>query len=245
MAKKTLVEFIKEANEKHNNFYDYSKTVYINNKTKVCVIDPVYGEFWVTPNHHLTNLSGHPQRAIDYRNKLNTFTQSEVIKKFIEVHGTLYDYNQVVYKDMKTKIFVIHPIHGGWWVKPYSHIQGHGHPSIHPQNYDHNKPGYLYIHKIEYNNKIYYKFGKTNDYDKRFISLKSQTTTVIEKFKVFYSNDGLTIEIIENEIKNDKSIIKGALSKDVFKNGHTETVCESELDKIINIINNYNLTVIL
>lgn len=245
MPKKTLSEFIKEANTKHNNFYDYSKTVYVNNKTKVCVIDPIYGEFWVTPNHHLTNLSGHPQRAIDYRNKLNTLTQCDVLKKFIEVHGDIYDYSQVKYKNMQTKVFVIHPIHGGWWIKPYSHIQGHGHPSINPQNYDPTKPGYLYIHKIDYDNKIYYKFGITNNYEKRFTALKYNSDTLISKYKVFYSINGFDIQNIESEIKKDKNIKTSALNKDVFRTGYTETVLDTELSKIINIINKHSLTIVI
>ena len=37
----------------HKNKYDYSKMVYKNNYTKVCIICPEHGEFWQTPNNHL------------------------------------------------------------------------------------------------------------------------------------------------------------------------------------------------
>lgn len=46
-------DFIKEANIKHNYKYDYSKVEYINSKTKICIICPIHGEFWQTPNSHL------------------------------------------------------------------------------------------------------------------------------------------------------------------------------------------------
>ena len=31
-------QFIQEAKDKYNNFYDYSKVEYVNNITKVCII---------------------------------------------------------------------------------------------------------------------------------------------------------------------------------------------------------------
>ncbi len=51
---KTTEEFIKQAKEVHGNKYDYSKTVYINAKTKVCIICPEHGEFWQIPRKHLS-----------------------------------------------------------------------------------------------------------------------------------------------------------------------------------------------
>ncbi len=49
----TLNEFIEKARAVHGDKYDYSKVVYKNNKTKVCIICPQHGEFWQTPNKHL------------------------------------------------------------------------------------------------------------------------------------------------------------------------------------------------
>ena len=46
-------EFIKKAKEVHGDKYDYSKVVYVNNSTKVCVICPEHGEFWQIPANHL------------------------------------------------------------------------------------------------------------------------------------------------------------------------------------------------
>lgn len=45
--------FIEKAKVVHGNKYDYSKVEYINNKTKVCIICPIHGEFWITPSNHL------------------------------------------------------------------------------------------------------------------------------------------------------------------------------------------------
>ena len=36
----TTEQFIKKAQQIHNNKYDYSKVEYVNNRTKVCIICP-------------------------------------------------------------------------------------------------------------------------------------------------------------------------------------------------------------
>jgi hypothetical protein len=56
-------EFIKKANKKHNNLYNYSKVIYTDCDTKVCIIDPEYGEFWQSPYQHL-NSHGCPIRTM-------------------------------------------------------------------------------------------------------------------------------------------------------------------------------------
>lgn len=50
----TTEEFIRRAKEIHGDRYDYSKVVYTNAITKVCIICPIHGEFWQTPNSHLS-----------------------------------------------------------------------------------------------------------------------------------------------------------------------------------------------
>lgn len=47
------INFIKRAKQIHGNKYDYSKVEYVNNHTKVCIICPIHGEFWQTPDSHL------------------------------------------------------------------------------------------------------------------------------------------------------------------------------------------------
>ena len=49
----TTQEFICRAKEVHGDRYDYSKVVYVNNYTKVCIICPEHGEFWQNASNHL------------------------------------------------------------------------------------------------------------------------------------------------------------------------------------------------
>ena len=48
-----LQNFIIKANLIHNNKYDYSKSKYINNRTKLEIICPVHGSFWQEPCNHI------------------------------------------------------------------------------------------------------------------------------------------------------------------------------------------------
>lgn len=51
--RKSLNDFIIEANNVHNNKYDYSKVEYKSNDIKICIICPKHGEFYQTPGNHL------------------------------------------------------------------------------------------------------------------------------------------------------------------------------------------------
>ena len=66
MRRKDTEWFINEARKIHGDKYDYSKAVYTNNKTKVCIICPIHGEFYQTPKNHVTNKQGCPQCGKEY-----------------------------------------------------------------------------------------------------------------------------------------------------------------------------------
>ena len=64
----TTDEFIAKAKKIHGDKYDYSKVEYVNRKTKVCIICPKHGEFWQTPNHHLSGC-GCPKCGVENHRK--------------------------------------------------------------------------------------------------------------------------------------------------------------------------------
>ena len=51
--KYTTEDFVKKAMEVHGDKYNYSKTNYIDAKTKVCIVCPKHGEFWQIPSEHI------------------------------------------------------------------------------------------------------------------------------------------------------------------------------------------------
>ena len=121
------IEFIRKANQVHNNEYDYSKVVYKNSATKICIICPEHGEFWQTPGNHLRG-NKCPKCANKIRNKNNIKTTEQFIKEAIEVHKNKYDYSKVNYKGAHIKVCIICPEHGEFWQTPHDHLDGHGCP---------------------------------------------------------------------------------------------------------------------
>jgi hypothetical protein len=119
---KTQEQVIKEFKEVHGEWYDYSKVVYVDSHTKVCVICPIHGEFWQTPAKHLSG-QGCPHCGGSLK-----LTKEEFVERSIEVHGEWYDYSKVVYVNNRTKVCITCPIHGEFWQTPCEHLSGCGCP---------------------------------------------------------------------------------------------------------------------
>ena len=118
-------DFIKSARQKHGNKYDYSKVDYVNSRTKVCVICPEHGEFWVRPSNHL-NGSGCRKCANEKRAIKKRLTLDSFLERAMEVHGKKYDYSKVEYVNNSTKVCIICPEHGEFWQTPQNHLKGSG-----------------------------------------------------------------------------------------------------------------------
>ena len=73
--------FIKKARRVHGNLYDYSLVEYVNQKVKVCIIDPKYGVFWQSPCGHL-NGEGCPKRRCSKYSKPQLKMVEELKAKF-------------------------------------------------------------------------------------------------------------------------------------------------------------------
>lgn len=124
----TKDEFIVRATAIHNGLYDYSHVTYKNMHTKICIIDPDYGDFWQTPLGHLAG-QGHPIRGRLAAAKKRKLGEDEFIRRAREKHGTLYDYSKVVYKHIDKKVCIIDPDYGEFWQSPYQHLNSYGCPA--------------------------------------------------------------------------------------------------------------------
>ena len=54
--RKTTPQFIQEATQVHNGFYNYDKSVYVTAKEKLTVTCPIHGDFEVAPHHHTAGI---------------------------------------------------------------------------------------------------------------------------------------------------------------------------------------------
>ena len=121
MKKKTFEQFVAEANLKHNNYYDYSESKYINTTTDIKILCPKHGYFNQKPKKHLAG-QGCPKCGNLKRANKRTKLLEQFIKEAKEIHDDKYDYSLVEYKNCKTKIKIICPKHGIFEQEPGAHI---------------------------------------------------------------------------------------------------------------------------
>lgn len=124
-------DFLIKANAVHNGRYDYSKVEYKGSQIKICIICPEHGEFWQIPSAHLRG-NGCPKCSNAKRGRKTDVT--EFIDKCKKKHGNVYDYSKVEYVNSNTKVCIICPEHGEFWMLPMAHLEGQGCPKCSGRN---------------------------------------------------------------------------------------------------------------
>ncbi len=119
---KRITNFLAKAIKTHGDLYDYSKVIYINNKTRVKIICPEHGSFWQQPMVHLMGsgcqkCGGHSE-----------VTKDIFIVKANEKHNSFYNYDNIILGRMDRHINIICPEHGSFSQRPNNHINGTGCP---------------------------------------------------------------------------------------------------------------------
>ena len=159
----TKETFIGKSKEVHGDKYDYSKVKYVNSVTKVCIVCPVHGDFWVRPADHIHSKVGCPRCS-----GLKKSNTEEFIEKARKKYGDKYDYSKVNYVNSKTKVCIVcHEKdvfgneHGEFWQRPNDHLNGYACPKcaqnhipttsewvkmarlVHGDKYDYSKVNYV------------------------------------------------------------------------------------------------------
>lgn len=116
--RKTTEEFIQQANQVHNNKFDYSLVEYKNAKTKIKIICPVHGIFEQIPDDHLR---GNGCRLCS--GKGIALTQEQFIERASIIHNNQYDYSLAKYTRLDNKVTIICPIHGQFKITPRAILQ--------------------------------------------------------------------------------------------------------------------------
>lgn len=123
--KKTTERFVYDAKIIHKDKYDYSLVKYENAKNKIKIICPEHGVFEQIPNRHLNGDGCSKCSYIKLRNKSNLGLEN-FIKKSKLIHGDKYNYSKVQYKNNRTKVTIICPVHDKFEQVPNSHLNGIG-----------------------------------------------------------------------------------------------------------------------
>lgn len=127
--KSNLACFIKKANKIHNHKFDYSKSIYIDAKTKLDIICTKHGVFSQRPNDHLSG-RGCPKCKIE-KTKANGFkplSQKQFLSRCFEIHGKKYDYRKTCYQTQHHKITITCFQHGDFDQLPFAHLSGQNCP---------------------------------------------------------------------------------------------------------------------
>ncbi len=188
---KTQEEVLLKFVQVHDNTYDYSNVVYINNITKVEIICKTHGSFWQRPSDHKM---GKGCRKCSYANKK---TLIEVLRDFTEVHNNKYDYSNVVYINSKTKVDIICPKHGRFSQSPNSHLRGQGCPTcanvIHKKCAQSNATGWTHT-----------AWEKAGNASKHFESFKVYVIRCYNEEESFFKI-GKTFNTLESRLANNTS----------------------------------------
>ena len=152
--------FIKKANIIHNNKYDYTKTIYADNKTKVTITCLEHGDFNITVDGHLVSERGCPICAKN-NIKLNN---KDILTKFNIIHNNKYKYPNFSHNTVYDYINIECPEHGLFSQKTMLHLRGHGCPKCADIVYSTEdfikKSKHKYPNKFEYNKTIYKKYNE-------------------------------------------------------------------------------------
>lgn len=135
MRRLTQQDIIESIRKVHGNKYDLSKVIYVNRRTKICVICPIHGE-WHTLTEQLLrgqgcftcgkNLSG-------FKKRIST---AEFLERASNIHNNKYQYDLVEFKGIRSKINVYCDFHKKWFRQmAYAHLeQGQGCPDCGIEN---------------------------------------------------------------------------------------------------------------
>lgn len=123
--RKTTEDFVKDARRLHHNKYDYSKSVYFNNRTTVIIRCHIHGDFHQTPSNHL-QMKGCPKCKNDFTKHRCQGNREDFILKAEKVHLGKYDYSNTKYVNNHTKIMIKCPWHSEFLQTPNDHLRGKG-----------------------------------------------------------------------------------------------------------------------
>lgn len=153
--------FILQAKKIYGDKYQYNKTLYVNNKTKITITCPLHGDFVITPKSFLNG---------------NECKTCSFIMKANDIHGFKYDYSKVCYCNQYSHATITCPKHGDFIMSPMMHLKGRGcykcsmeenmllpfiikANKVHNYSYDYSK-----VNKIKYDEKVIISCPKHGDF---------------------------------------------------------------------------------
>lgn len=114
--------FIQNSKLVHGSAYDYSKTEYVNCKTKVTITCPTHGDFTKLPSKHTSTGQGCPECSMRNLSARNSSSPEHVINMCREVHGDLYSYDNMEYINNRIPFAITCKDHGDFLLSHRDHV---------------------------------------------------------------------------------------------------------------------------
>ena len=118
-------EFVRRGRLIHGDRFDYSKVIYTNKSANVIIICRIHGEFSQKAENHW-----HGATCLKCTHEMWSISKNMGLGVFLEkakrLHGELYDYSLVEYKNNRTPIKIICKKHGEFSHSPNQHLIGYG-----------------------------------------------------------------------------------------------------------------------
>ena len=147
--KRTIDDFKKDAEIKHDGKYNYDKVNFDNISERVTITCPIHGDFQQIAREHLRS-KGCPDCS-----GLKRKTTDEFIKMAKQKHGTKYNYDKSNYVNNRIPVLISCPKHGDFKQAPVNHVRGAGCPKCKESNGEKNIQNIL-----EKNNILFIKQKK-------------------------------------------------------------------------------------
>ena len=131
----TTKQWVAKAKIIHGDKYDYSKTKYINSKTKVTVTCSRHGDFEINPSNHIQptlrrgckGCSG--GKILNFDNSTKKLSQNEFLKRVKGATTKNLDFSKSIYNGQRETVKVICKIHGEFEAWPHNLFAGQSCPS--------------------------------------------------------------------------------------------------------------------
>lgn len=151
--KLTKDEFIKRSRATHGDKYTYDQVFYVSNSTKVKIYCKVHKEcFSQAPSNHFAGKEGCKHCSKGSK----SLTTEKVVARFKNINGNFYDYSKVEYVNIRTKVEVVCPAHGSFYIRPQCHYKGVGCKKCFIDRLTLSEEEYLDSVKKKHNNKYDY-----------------------------------------------------------------------------------------
>jgi hypothetical protein len=240
------LSFINKSRSKFGDRYSYSNTVYSSSFEELTLTCTTHGDFTIKALNHLNSkLGGCAECAKEkYKNSNPTGSKQKTTEEFIAeckaTHTDIdYDYSEVVYVNLRTKVDIICPTHGRFSMTPKDFLKGRNCPKCNirkgpsvknDKGHGWSRSDYinrctdgiasLYIIKISSSDESFFKIGiTTNTLENRFSSGRLPPGYLYKEV-LSVSGDAGYIYDLENELTS--KTLESRYVPQIKFNGHTE-----------------------